>query len=79
MIRVRKAKIERLMRQNGMTSRRHLAEAMGLAESTISRQLNGSAPSPEFLEGCKRLWPGLTLDELFESVSNEARDEPAAA
>ena len=77
-IRARKAAILRLMDEGGMRRQRQLAQAMGLAESTISRQLNGCDISPEFVAGCLQLWPDVPLDALFE-VIDETGEEPAAA
>lgn len=49
-----------------------LAKAMGMAPSAVGRVLTGKRPvAGDFVNGMKRAFPQLTVEQLFEFVDNE--------
>lgn len=73
-IRIRTEALDVARRVAGLESNRALAQAMGVAHSTVGRALSGdSAIGGELIAGLLRAFPGLTFDDLF-AVDDEAED-----
>lgn len=70
-IRVRKGNIAKHLVSKGWNNSQ-LADATGVAESTVSRVLNGfQAPGEKFIAGLLAAFPHLDFSDLFEVITTE--------
>ena len=69
-----------LARERGFVSDRKLAQAMGLGQATICRLRYGrQSVTAKVIDGARRAFPDLSLDELFytESAPNGEKEQVA--
>lgn len=79
MIRLREDALAKFRTVAGLSTDSALATAMGIDPSTVSRVLNGiQPPNARFITALVAAFNGLTLDDLWEVVTDDNAESEAA-